>query len=47
MQPVQFERIVLAFLLLLIIIHLINIFMEQTILNPNDKLEIVTFVGGG
>ena len=39
--PVPFVRIVLAFLLLLIIIHLINILMEQTILNPKLLLTVI------
>ena len=39
--PVPFVRIVLAFLLLLIIIHLINILIEQTILNPKLLLTVI------
>nr|DAT30564.1 MAG TPA: hypothetical protein [Crassvirales sp.] len=39
--PVPFVRIVLAFLLLLIIIYLINIFMEQTISNPKLLLTVI------
>lgn len=39
--PAPFVRIVLAFLLLLIIIHLINILMGQTILNPKLLLTVI------